>query len=79
MEGFYRRLDSSSPAEALAAARRELKTMSVAQALRWCEDNGASARAKSLLKRLRNVGGEDSLAFPAPYYWAPFVLFGEGK
>jgi tetratricopeptide (TPR) repeat protein len=66
---FYREYDSSAPPEALARARKWLRTVSAEEILRECDDLPPS------LEFLRLRPSTDR-PFSEPYFWAPFIYVG---
>ena len=88
-------VDDSSTAHLMASFYRNLKTMSKVEALRQAQLELISGEGHSDLLARRGVGGIGKLgetassALPAPsslsistshpYFWAPFILVGDGK
>jgi CHAT domain-containing protein len=88
-------VDDSSTAQLMASFYRNLKTMSKAEALRQAQLELIRGEGRSDLIAKRGVGGigklgetpegqspsEDpiSVSTSHPYFWAPFILVGDGK
>jgi CHAT domain-containing protein len=88
-------VDDSSTAHLMSSFYRNLKTMSKVEALRQAQLELIRGEGRSDLLARRGVGGIGKLgeaassALPAPsslsistshpYFWAPFVLIGDGK
>ncbi len=88
-------VDDSSTAQLMASFYRNLKTMSKAEALRQAQLELIRGEGRSDLIARRGVGGigklgetpeprspsEDpiSVSTSHPYFWAPFILVGDGK
>jgi CHAT domain-containing protein len=88
-------VDDSSTAQLMASFYRNLKTMSKAEALRQAQLELIRGEGSSDVLARRGVGGIGKLgetpssALPAPsslsistshpYFWAPFILVGDGK
>jgi CHAT domain-containing protein len=88
-------VDDSSTAQLMASFYRNLKTMSKAEALRQAQLELIRGEGRSDLIAERGVGGigklgetpegqspsEDpiSVSTSDPYFWAPFILVGDGK
>jgi len=88
-------VDDSSTAQLMASFYRNLKTMSKAEALRQAQLELIRGEGRSDLYAKRGVGGigklgetpeaqpgsqgSSSLSTSHPYFWAPFILVGDGK
>jgi len=87
------KVDDSSTAQLMANFYRNLKTMSKVEALRQAQLELLKGQGRSDLLARRGVGGIGKLGetpssvLPAPssastshpYFWAPFILVGDGK
>jgi CHAT domain-containing protein len=88
-------VDDSSTAHLMASFYRNLKTMSKAEALRQAQLELIRGEGRSDLLARRGVGGIGklgetvksespsknpiSISTSHPYFWAPFILLGDGK
>src|SRR5215813_4009683 len=88
-------VDDSSTAQLMASFYRNLKTMSKAEALRQAQLELIRGEGSSDLLARRGVGGigklgetpksespsqnSSSISTSHPYFWAPFILVGDGK
>jgi CHAT domain-containing protein len=86
-------VEDSSTAQLMASFYKNLKTMSKVEALRQAQLNLIRGNVNSDLLARRGIGGVGKLGetpsseFPAPmsvstshpYFWAPFILVGDGK
>jgi CHAT domain-containing protein len=88
-------VEDSSTAQLMASFYRNLKTMSKAEALRQAQLELIRGEGRSDLLVKRGVGGmgklgetpsaplfapsSDSVSTSHPYFWAPFILVGDGK
>jgi CHAT domain-containing protein len=87
-------VDDSSTAQLMASFYRNLKTMSKAEALRQAQLELIRGEGRSDLLARRGVGGigklgetpeqpasqaPSSVSTSHPYFWAPFILVGDGK
>jgi CHAT domain-containing protein len=88
-------VDDSSTAQLMASFYRNLKTMSKAEALRQAQLELIRGEGHSDLTAKRGVGGigklgetpepqsasrdPSSISTSHPYFWAPFILVGDGK
>jgi CHAT domain-containing protein len=88
-------VDDSSTARLMASFYRNLKTMSKVEALRQAQLELIRGEGRSDLLARRGVGGIGKLGeisesqFPSqnpssiftshPYFWAPFILVGDGQ
>ena len=88
-------VDDSSTAQLMASFYRNLKTMSKAEALRQAQLELIRGEGRSDLLARRGIGGigklgetpehqpgseaPSSVATSHPYFWAPFILVGDGK
>jgi CHAT domain-containing protein len=86
-------VDDSSTAHLMASFYRNLKTMSKVEALRQAQLELIRGEGRSDLLARRGVGGigklgetqksesssQDSISTSHPYFWAPFILVGDGK
>jgi CHAT domain-containing protein len=77
----------------MSAFYKNLKTMTKVDALRQAQVNMIRGNGKSDLLARRGVGGiaklgdrppaaspsQDSISTSHPYFWAPFILVGDGK
>ena len=87
------KVDDSSTAQLMANFYRNLKTMTKVEALRQAQLQLIRGEGRSDLFARRGVGGITKLGTPAssenslspfvstslPYFWAPFILVGDGK
>jgi len=87
------KVDDSSTAQLMASFYKNLKTMSKVEALRHAQLNLIRGNVNSDLLARRGIGGVGKLGetpssvLPAsrsiplshPYFWAPFILVGDGK
>ena len=87
------KVDDSSTAALMASFYRNLKTMTKVEALRQAQLQLIRGQASSDLLARRGVGGigklgdtpapqrasQDSVSTSHPYFWAPFILVGDGK
>ena len=88
-------VDDSSTAHLMASFHRNLKTMSKVEALRQAQLELIRGEGRSDLLARRGVGGvgklgetpsaspsapsSNSVSTSHPYFWAPFILVGDGK
>jgi len=88
-------VDDSSTAQLMASFYRNLKTMGKAEALRQAQLELIRGEGRSDLLAKRGVGGigklgetpeaqagsqgSSSVSTSHPYFWAPFILVGDGK
>src|SRR5262249_29936455 len=86
-------VDDNSTAQLMASFYRNLKTMSKVEALRQAQLGLIRGEGQSDLLARRGVGGigklgetvksesrsQDSISTSHPYFWAPFILVGDGK
>jgi CHAT domain-containing protein len=86
-------VDDSSTAQLMASFYRNLKTMSKVEALRQAQLELIRGEGRSDMLARRGVGGigklgeivksesQDriSISTSHPYFWAPFILVGDGK
>jgi len=89
------KVEDSSTAQLMASFYKNLKTMTKVEALRQAQLELITGKARSDLLARRGVGGigklgevpeakpssQDSVSISTslPYFWAPFILVGDGK
>ena len=86
-------MENSSTAALMASFYKNLKTMTKVEALRQAQLELIRGEGRSDLLAQRGVGGigrlgetpgaqslsQNSISVSHPYFWAPFILVGDGK
>jgi CHAT domain-containing protein len=87
------KVDDASTAHLMSSFYRNLKTKSKVEALRQAQLEMIRGKASGKLLAQRGVGGvgklgkpptgrslsQDSISVSHPYFWAPFILVGDGR
>jgi CHAT domain-containing protein len=87
------KVDDRSTAQLMSSFYKNLKTLTKVEALRQAQLKMIRGNGKSDLLARRGVGGiaklgdaalvaspsQDAIATSHPYFWAPFILVGDGK